>query len=136
MPPGMPCGSVKCWGIDTMPELPDVEVFKRYMDATALHKPIRGVEVEDETVLRDLNGRGLKAKLKGKSIHRSRRHGKYLLGELGEEDWLVLHFGMTGRLKYFRRDDSRPDHARVLLNFSNGFHLAYVSQRMLGEVGI
>ncbi|MFW6324478.1 MAG: DNA-formamidopyrimidine glycosylase family protein, partial [Desulfovibrionales bacterium] len=26
-----------------MPELPDVEVFKRYLDATALHKTIAAV---------------------------------------------------------------------------------------------
>jgi formamidopyrimidine-DNA glycosylase len=26
-----------------MPELPDVEVFKRYMDATSLHQKIRSV---------------------------------------------------------------------------------------------
>jgi formamidopyrimidine-DNA glycosylase len=30
-----------------MPELPDVEVYKRYLDATSLHKTIRDVKVED-----------------------------------------------------------------------------------------
>jgi formamidopyrimidine-DNA glycosylase len=119
-----------------VPELPDVEVFKRYLDATSLHKSIREVKVEDHRVLRDVSVQKLKERLRGKKIHRTRRHGKYLLANLDEREWLVLHFGMSGRLKYFRVDDSRPRHSRVLLTFSNGFHLAYVSKRMLGEVGI
>ena len=35
-----------------MPELPDVAVFKRYMDATALHQEIESVEVRDRAVER------------------------------------------------------------------------------------
>ena len=31
-----------------MPELPDVETFKRYLDATSLHQPIKGVEVRSQ----------------------------------------------------------------------------------------
>jgi len=119
-----------------MPELPDVEVFKRYLDATALHKSIQKVEVEDNRVLRDLTVQKLKRRLRGQKIHHSRRHGKYLLANLVEREWLVLHFGMSGRLKYFKAEYSWPQHSRILLTFSNGFHLAYVSQRMLGEVGI
>lgn len=29
-----------------MPELPDVQAFKRYFDSTALHQEIAGVEIE------------------------------------------------------------------------------------------
>ena len=34
-----------------MPELPDVEVFKRYLDSTALHKTIIAVEVKSAAIL-------------------------------------------------------------------------------------
>lgn len=34
-----------------MPELPDVEIFKRYIDATSLHKKIDEVDITDKTVL-------------------------------------------------------------------------------------
>jgi formamidopyrimidine-DNA glycosylase len=34
-----------------MPELPDVEVFKRYMDATSSHQKIRSVGVRNEKIL-------------------------------------------------------------------------------------
>ena len=119
-----------------MPELPDVEAFKKYMDSTALHQTIDDVEVEEERVLRDISARKLRAALKGREIDHTARYGKYLLAGLGEGDWLVLHFGMTGYLKYFKDEDSRPEHAWVLLDFSNGYHLAYVCQRLFGEVGL
>ncbi|MFN2267839.1 MAG: DNA-formamidopyrimidine glycosylase family protein [Desulfonatronovibrio sp.] len=32
-----------------MPELPDVEVFRRYLNSTALHKTIEEVEVAGRT---------------------------------------------------------------------------------------
>jgi formamidopyrimidine-DNA glycosylase len=35
-----------------MPELPDVEVFKRYLDATALNQKIARVSVKNRRVLR------------------------------------------------------------------------------------
>jgi formamidopyrimidine-DNA glycosylase len=41
-----------------MPELPDVKVYKKYLDATSLHKTIQAVEVYDRRVLhRDKDGR-------------------------------------------------------------------------------
>lgn len=40
-----------------MPELPDVEVRKRYLDSTALHQHIAHVAVKNCKVLRKLSGR-------------------------------------------------------------------------------
>jgi formamidopyrimidine-DNA glycosylase len=30
------------------------------------------------------------------------RYGKYLFMHLDNDDWMVMHFGMTGDLKYFK----------------------------------
>lgn len=38
-----------------MPELPDVEVFKQYLDATALHQRIDGVRVENARLLQGVS---------------------------------------------------------------------------------
>jgi len=119
-----------------MPELPDVEIFKEYLDATSLHKTIQDMDVDDKRVLEGISIRGLKRTLIEKKLHHSRRHGKYLLANLESRKWLVFHFGMTGFLKYYKNKKVRPNHARVLLSFTNGYHLAYVSQRMLGEVAL
>ena len=61
-----------------MPELPDVEVFKRYMDATSLHQKIGYVGVCNEKKLGDVSARTLQSTLKGHTFRIARRHGKNL----------------------------------------------------------
>lgn len=117
-----------------MPELPDVEVLRRYLDATSLHKEIEEVEVFSRQVLEDISAENLKAALLGRTFESTRRHGKWTFVALDDGGWLVLHFGMTGNLKYFKGMEKEPDHDRLLIGFANGFHLAYDSQRKLGEV--
>lgn len=117
-----------------MAELPDVATFKRYFDATALHQEITGSQILDEQMLDGLTATELDRGLVGHVFAATRRHGKYLFALLDDADdgALVLHFGMTGSLRYFKRSDAMPEHARVLIRFSNGYRLAVVSQRLLG----
>jgi formamidopyrimidine-DNA glycosylase len=53
---------------------------------------------------------------------------------LDSDDCLVIHFGMTGFLKYFKNEEKEPPHDRLLISFANGYHLAYDSQRKLGQM--
>jgi formamidopyrimidine-DNA glycosylase len=119
-----------------MPELPDVEVFSTYIKSTALHKKISGVEVNTQKVLSGISRGRLKNALRGSSLEDARRHGKYLFVSLDNGMWLFLHFGMTGRLRYFKDGNKETSHDRLLFRFTNGYHLAYESQRMLGKVGL
>ncbi len=119
-----------------MPELPDVEIFKQYFDATSLHKTIDRVEVENAKVLQGVSAAKLGRSLKGHKFASTRRHGKYLFAQLDRGPWLVLHFGMTGFLQYFKGKDDELEHIRVLWRFDNGYHLAFVCQRMLGKVSL
>src|SRR5215212_11976218 len=117
-----------------MPELPDVEAFKRYMDATSLHQKIRFVEVRNEKILGDVSARTLQSTLKGRTFESTRRHGKNLFAGLDGGGWMLMHFGMTGRLAYFKDLDEEPLHSRLLFAFENDNHLAFVCQRMFGKV--
>jgi formamidopyrimidine-DNA glycosylase len=119
-----------------MPELPDVAVFKQYLDATALHQQIETVEVHNHQVLEGVSTEGLKAALVGRTFDSTERHGKWLFVALDDGNWLVLHFGMTGNLKYFRDRDEEPEYDRLLIRFTNGAHLAYESMRKLGEINV
>jgi formamidopyrimidine-DNA glycosylase len=119
-----------------MPELPDVEVFKRYLDATALHKTIAAVKVKSARILEGVSSQKLRQTMKGRQFQSTHRHGKYLLVALDQGPWLALHFGMTGFLKYFKQKEKDPEHDRLLVSFDNGFHLAYVCQRKLGTVSL
>lgn len=119
-----------------MPELPDVEVYRKYLNATSLHKEITGVSVSSPEVLEGVSARKLGFRLKGRKFGSARRHGKYLFVKVEGDGWLVLHFGMTGRLKYFREPGHEPEHDRVRVDFANGYHLAYDSRRKLGIVSM
>ena len=66
----------------------------------------------------------------------AKRHGKYLLVNYKKEENLFFHFGMTGKFKYFKEDEEAPKYSKLLFNFSNGDHLAYICPRKLGRFGL
>ena len=120
-----------------MPELPDVQVFKQYLDATALHQTVDKVEVMVPRLLqKGLSARSLQYRLKGRRFEQTRRHGKYLLTATDGAESLVLHFGMTGRLQYGKFNSDTPDYTGVLFRFDNGYALDYINVRKLGTVGL
>jgi len=117
-----------------MPELPDVEVFRKYVDRTALHQTIESVEVFAPDILGEVTPKQLQSKTKGHQFMSTDRHGKYLFTRLSNDGWLVFHFGMTGYFHYFKDSKQTPKHTRALFNFDNGHHLAFVLQRKLGSI--
>lgn len=119
-----------------MPELPDVEVFKRYLDATGLHQKIEQVELRDNKILGKASANSISKTLRGHQFESTRRHGKHLLVELSDDGWLILHFGMTGFLQYFKGEEEAPRYHILVISFDNGYHLAYCSRRKLGTVDL
>ncbi len=120
-----------------MPELPDVEVFKRYVNSTSLHQKIESVEVRNDKVLGGVSTRKLQSALEGRRFESTRRHGKNLFVGLDDGGgWLLMHFGMTGRPKYFKDMYQDPPHDRFLISFENQYHLAFDCQRMFGKVDL
>jgi formamidopyrimidine-DNA glycosylase len=117
-----------------VPELPDVEIFRQYLNRTALHKTIDEVVVKQERVLSGISPGELESELKGKQIESSFRRGKLLLASLKGGGFLGLHFGMSGQLKYFKNSPENPEYSCVLFGFKNHFRLAYESRRKLGRI--
>lgn len=117
-----------------MPELPDVAAFKDYVDASSLHHRIRHSRLTDRRILGEVTPQKLQANLAGSRLASTARHGKFLFAELDRGGWLVLHFGMTGGLAYAKQEDEPPRFTQLLLEFDNGYYLAYTCQRMLGRV--
>src|SRR6266513_4680152 len=119
-----------------MPELPDVEIFKQYFDATSLHQRIDDVDVRSRYVLKSVSASELARRLKGGRFKCTRRHGKHLFLRADRDLWLRLHFGMTGSLHYFKDEEQAPKHTRVLFVFANAHSLAFEDQRKFGEIGL
>jgi formamidopyrimidine-DNA glycosylase len=119
-----------------MPELPDVETFKRYLNATSLHQRIANVDVRGAYVLKGVSARELERRLKRRRFESSRRHGKHLFVRTDGDFWLRLHFGMTGSIHYFKTRELAPKHTRVFFVFANTHRLVFEDQRQFGEVGL
>ncbi|MBD3193827.1 MAG: Fpg/Nei family DNA glycosylase [Candidatus Lokiarchaeota archaeon] len=118
-----------------MPELPDVETYKRYIDSTSLHKKITKVNDIHNKILENISKNELKKVLVHNELIETARHGKYLFLRITDDHWLVIHFGMTGYVKYFKDIDDKPSHTRLLIKFENDFYLAFHNQRLLGKIG-
>jgi formamidopyrimidine-DNA glycosylase len=119
-----------------MPELPDVEVFRRRLARGGLRRRIARVRVHEPALLRQVSTRSLTRALTGRSLVATRRRGKYLLARTDHGRWLVLHFGMTGDLHWQPVTDEEPDHAVLSLELADGRRLVVSSRRKLGEVGL
>lgn len=121
-----------------MPELPDVQVYKETLDATALHRRIEDVDVDADGMLYDVTALALVRRLKGEELAESRRHGKHLFVRVGEDNgWLRLHFGMTGELDAWEKNEESAgdENVALRLDFDDGSHLAYRITRKFGEIG-
>lgn len=113
-----------------MPELPDVEGFRKVLTSCAKGRVIQRVDVRDTGVLRGVSTRRLRDTLVGRRFTEPERHGKWLLAHTGGPT-LLLHFGMTGRLACARPDDAVEAHDRVLFTLGGGRQLRYRDQRKL-----
>jgi formamidopyrimidine-DNA glycosylase len=119
-----------------MPELPEVEAFGKYLNKTSLNKIIENVEVKSPELLQNMDANDFKEKLEGHKFQFTKRHGKYLFTHLDNDFWLILHFGMTGNLKYFKNDDEEPLYDRILIHFDDKSHLAFDDPRKFGKINL
>lgn len=112
-----------------MPELPDVEGFRRVFASNAVGRPVRRVDVLDAGVLRDVTAERLSGTLLGRRFAEPRRHGKWLIAPANASA-VLLHFGMTGSLHWVGPGQQPHRHDRVVLGFGDG-ELRYRDMRKL-----
>ena len=118
-----------------MPELPEVESYRRFLHANALGRRIALVPHLDASLVRHTEPAALAAQLTGSHISSTSRHGKLAFAKLSRGDHLVLHFGMTGYLTVHGSAEI-PRHARLVLDFAAGDSLAYICQRKFGYLSL
>jgi formamidopyrimidine-DNA glycosylase len=115
-----------------MPELPDVEGFRRVLERHAKGRRIERVEVLDTELLRNRSPQALGRALKGARFATPRRHGKWLIAPAGDVE-VLLHFGMTGLLSWSPGGDDRDRHDRLIFVCEGG-ELRYTNMRRFGGV--
>ena len=118
-----------------MPELPEVEWARRRLEAGGLGRRIAAVDLRAPDMLEGARLAALREALEAAALTAARRHGKVLFARAGEGGpWLVMHFGMTGALAIYGEAGQEPGHARLVLDFADGGHLAFDNQRRFGRL--
>jgi formamidopyrimidine-DNA glycosylase len=120
-----------------MPELPEVEVVRRGLQAHVVGKTITAVRVHHPRAVRrhEAGPADLTARLLGARIDGTDRRGKYLWllldAESGEPDIaLVVHLGMSGQM--LLGEVPRADHVRISALLDDGTVLSFADQRTFG----
>lgn len=122
-----------------MPELPEVETVRRTLEPAV---GLRVTEVWTSGLPLRLNQPVERGKLRnaarGRSIEAIRRWGKYLIVDFVDGPWSVLvHLGMSGRLRLMKKSEERPRHTHVVFQLadgSGGRELRYSDPRRFGQV--
>ena len=113
-----------------MPELPDVETYRRFLATHATGRRIERAVVTDEGALRDVSARTLDRALHGERFEEPGRRGKWLIAPTSGP-LLLFHFGMTGHFELGEGPDGRHRHDRVIFELDRG-ELRYRNMRKLG----
>ncbi len=120
----------------TMPELPDVEIIKNYIEAHATGKRIRDLRIRDTRILHETTEKELRETLIGKIIKSLSRHGKQLFIFIDPNLYITMHFGMTGNVEILSDLKDIVRFERISFFLSSGERLAFVDQRILGRIGL
>lgn len=119
-----------------MPELPEVEIRRQYLETSSLNQPIAHVEVEDKKLL-TTDYTVLMTALAGRQFTGTHRVGKNLFIYTDDPRVILrMHFGMTGDLEYYHSSLDRPRFARIVFEFANGFNLGFLCPRKFERIGL
>ncbi len=118
-----------------MPELPEVETVRKTLEPVVGAK-IRAVWVGAKGLHMGRKPPKAKlAKLVGTTIVGLRRHGKYLLLDTDGPLTLLVHLGMTGRLRIHAVGEARAAHTHLVIGLG-GRELRYVDARRFGQIDV
>ena len=116
-----------------MPELPEVEVVRRGLQAHVAGKTITAIRVDHPRAVRrhEAGAADLTARLLGARIIGTDRRGKYLWLNLGDDGTaLVVHLGMSGQM--LLGPVTNTNHLRIAAVLDDGTALSFVDQRTFG----
>jgi len=112
-----------------MPELPEVETIRRHLAPRVEGRTLVRLEILDPRWALPLAPDELSAAVQGRRVHRLGRRGKYLVWELEDDAFLLVHLRMTGTL--LLDPGERPAHTRVRFVLDDG-ELVFVDPRRFG----
>lgn len=116
-----------------MPELPEVETTRRGLEPHLVGQRIDNIVVRDRRLRWPVPAK-LNKQASGAKIRSVERRAKYLLIDCGATGWIIIHLGMSGRLRVLPRSTpfSRHDHIDIVL--SSGMLVRFTDPRRFGAL--
>ena len=121
-----------------MPELPEVETVRRTLEP-AVGRRVTEVWTSGKPLrlARAVDRAGLARAARGAVLSAVRRHGKYLLLDFdGREEIVIVHLGMSGRLRLVRTDEPHAPHTHVVFALEGPQQIRFSDPRRFGLVEV
>lgn len=115
-----------------MPELPEVEIVCRGLEKALCGARITFAKAHRADLRTPLPSH-LGSRLTGCKILNVTRRAKYILIALDNDQTLVLHLGMSGRILLSHEDAPLQKHDHISLSFDNGLHARFNDPRRFGR---
>jgi formamidopyrimidine-DNA glycosylase len=122
------------WGLIIVPELPEVETIKNTLQPKLRGRKVSGIQIYLPRLIKYPSHIEFMSQIRGKEFQRITRRGKYLIFQLSDGYFLVIHLRMTGRLLYLPMDTPREKHTHIILQLDNPFQLRYHDLRTFGTL--
>ena len=116
---------------DPVPELPEVEAVRRELEPRLSGARIVGVLLRRPDLRRPFP-RDFERRLRGATVHRLARRGKYLLADLSSGETLVMHLGMSGAFRVHDADAAPEPHDHVVFALESGVQVSFNDPRRFG----
>ncbi|CAN5171336.1 bifunctional DNA-formamidopyrimidine glycosylase/DNA-(apurinic or apyrimidinic site) lyase [soil metagenome] len=116
-----------------MPEIAEVEAFKKYTSLHCMNKTIIDVAAEDRRVIQKIGFPSFKKNPIGEKFTQVQRKGKYLIITVSSGQKLIMHFGLTGYL-IFADSDTEIKFSCVEFMFKKDEALHWCNIRKFGKI--
>jgi formamidopyrimidine-DNA glycosylase len=118
-----------------MPELPEVQTIVNDLNAVDLiGVPIKAATVFWARTIAEPSPRLFCKRLKGRRFTAIRRRGKHLVFETDDEQTMLLHLRMSGRLHLVAATAPRIKHEHVIIQFNDNRQLRFHDTRKFGRI--
>lgn len=120
-----------------MPELPEVETTRRFLAPVVEGRVFDEVEIRRERTARRNSGAAeVVGRLVGRRVIRMGRKGKFLCGDLDSGELLIIHLGMSGRIRLADRGEDEDAHTNAVFRVAGSEEVRFVDPRTFGFVGV
>ena len=116
-----------------MPEAPDLEIIKDYLNQRVQGLPVEAAKVLRPTVLRSLAG-DLSEDIAGREIGEFQRSGKFLIFSLSGGRRMVINPMLTGAIQLCQQSLRVLKKTCLILDLPEGRQIRYLDDRQMGKV--